>query len=200
MGRIGFTTARQYISYSVKGAPKMTFELTPESKKDPKTLAAIAKAKAAEQRANNTLGYAVLIVGAVVLVGAVLGLKSCISSVGRSWSEHSERYDAEKAERVRQEIARNSSHAEPSDTLMISSARSAVIRKLLDDRSASFRDVVVITQESGSKAVCGQVNSKNRLGGYSGYQHFISAGSDEHTWLEEQVPDFANAWNRICTR
>ncbi|MGQ2989769.1 MAG: hypothetical protein ACT6RD_00110 [Brevundimonas sp.] len=87
-----------------------------------------------------------------------------------------------------------------SDTAVIAGAKSAVQRKLVDDRSARFRDVTVVVQAGGTKAVCGEVNSKNRAGGYAGYQRFISAGTDEHTYLEEQVPDFATAWNQVCVR
>lgn len=87
-----------------------------------------------------------------------------------------------------------------SDTAVKAAAMSAVKRKLADDRSARFRDVSVVIQDSGTKAVCGEVNAKNRAGGYIGYQHFISAGTDEFTWLEEEMPDFASAWNQICVR
>jgi hypothetical protein len=76
----------------------------------------------------------------------------------------------------------------------------AVKRQLVDDRSARFRNVTVVVQSAGTKAVCGEVNSKNRAGGYAGYRRFISAGTDQHTYLEEQVPEFASAWNEVCVR
>lgn len=106
--------------------------------------------------------------------------------------------NAETAERA--ERPSSGGDAEYSDTAVIAAAQSAVKRKLVDDGSARFRDVSVVVQSSGAKAVCGEVNAKNRAGGYAGYQHFISAGTEEHTYLEEQVPDFASAWNELCVR
>jgi hypothetical protein len=106
--------------------------------------------------------------------------------------------DGEARDRVASQQAE--ADAGYSDTLVISSAQQAVKRKLLDERSARFRDVSVVVQSSGMKAVCGEVNSKNRAGGYAGYQHFISAGTESTTYLEEQVTDFASAWNELCAR
>ena len=87
-----------------------------------------------------------------------------------------------------------------SDTAVQAAAMSRVKDKLVDPGSARFRNVEVVPQPSGTKAVCGEVNAKNRAGGYSGYEHFISAGTAEFTWLESQVPDFATAWNQVCVR
>lgn len=96
----------------------------------------------------------------------------------------------------------NNRPSEPtySDTAVMASAMSRVKDKLVDPGSARFRNVNVVVQPSGTKAVCGQVNAKNRAGGYSGYEHFISAGTADFTWLESQVPDFAAAWNQVCVR
>lgn len=106
--------------------------------------------------------------------------------------------DGEAKERAANERAQGNS--DYSDTLVISAAQQAVKRKLLDERSARFRDVSVVVQTSGMKSVCGEVNSKNRAGGYAGYQHFISAGTESTTYLEEQVADFASAWNELCVK
>lgn len=162
----------------------------------PVTSSALAKATAsnpAEAKVQMGIGCG----GALVVLGLTLwGVSSCTSNVGKSWNERSARRDAERtAERTRA-----AAPSGPSDTLLIASAQQAVKRQLLDDRAARFRDVSVVVQASGSKAVCGEVNSKSRAGGYAGYQHFISAGTDEHTWLEEQVSDFANAWNQLCVK
>jgi hypothetical protein len=157
---------------------------------------ALAKATASNPNEAKTqigLGCA----GTLVILGLMVwGFASCTSNVGKSWKEHSQRYDEEKAA----ERARAATPEGPSNTLLISSAQQAVKRQLLDDRAAHFRDVNVVIQANGSKAVCGEVNSKNRAGGYAGYQHFISAGTDKHTWLEEQVPEFATAWNQLCVK
>ena len=45
---------------------------------------------------------------------------------------------------------------------------------------------------------CGEVNSKNSFGAYTGFQKFVSAGKPELTFLQEQVPDFEIVWDRLC--
>lgn len=54
----------------------------------------------------------------------------------------------------------------------ISKARSTVRSDLYDADSAQFRNEQVYRPD-GRTVVCGEVNSKNRLGGYSGFQPFI---------------------------
>jgi len=71
-------------------------------------------------------------------------------------------------------------------------AQDAVRRALKDPESAAFRNV-----RFTGNAVCGEVNSKNGFGGMSGYQRFINAGPST-TIFEEQNPDFAQAWNKLC--
>ncbi|MGE5565886.1 MAG: hypothetical protein ACM3YN_07015 [Parcubacteria group bacterium] len=85
-----------------------------------------------------------------------------------------------------------------SNVSVISAAESAVKAKLVDPDSAKFRNVVVRQQSSGTKAVCGEVNAKNRAGGYKGFERFISAGTNDYTWLRQETKGFAAAWNEIC--
>lgn len=85
-----------------------------------------------------------------------------------------------------------------SDTVVTAGAVSAVKRKLVDPGSARFRNVRVYPQSSGTKAVCGEVNAKNRAGGYNGYERFVSAGTDKYTWLERGIEDFGSSWGTIC--
>lgn len=47
-------------------------------------------------------------------------------------------------------------------------AKQAVLEKLVDPSSAQFKDVQLV---DGS-LVCGEVNAKNRMGGYVGYASF----------------------------
>lgn len=54
----------------------------------------------------------------------------------------------------------------------ISKARDAVRRNLNDADSAQFRNERVFHVD-GSTIVCGEVNAKNRMGGYVGFQAFI---------------------------
>ena len=70
--------------------------------------------------------------------------------------------------------------------------------KLKDGDSAKFKNVYFHKGAKGIPMTCGNVNSKNSFGGYSGYQRFISAGRPELTYLEEQVSDFDRIWNLFC--
>lgn len=71
--------------------------------------------------------------------------------------------------------------------------------KLKDPDSAKFKDVFFNRGSDNIPLTCGQVNSKNSLGGYGGYQRFVSGGSAELTFVEEQVAgSFAPIWKRFC--
>ncbi len=70
--------------------------------------------------------------------------------------------------------------------------------KLKDPGSAKFRNVYFHRGADNIPMTCGEVNSKNSFGGYIGFQKFVSAGSAELTFLQEEVADFHNIWNRMC--
>ena len=71
----------------------------------------------------------------------------------------------------------------------------AVRSRLKDPGSAQFRKVYFRRGSDGIPMTCGQVNSKNSFGGMTGFQHFISAGREDLTFLEDEVQDFAQLWN-----
>jgi len=62
-----------------------------------------------------------------------------------------------------------------SDAGQIRAAKDIVREELLDGSSAQFEDVVSSTITDGRKLVCGWVNAKNRLGAYTGFEHFVVA-------------------------
>ena len=73
------------------------------------------------------------------------------------------------------------------------------VRELLrDPGSAEFRDVYFNRGADDIPVTCGEVNSRNAYGGYSGFQRFVSAGSPDLTFLEEQVADFDTVWRQLC--
>lgn len=161
------------------------------------------KAATPEEQGNTALGCITLVV-----IGAVIffGLKACLS-------------DGDKAKPVAQadnrpvmqadvgpppvpappqQPARSASKGGPSATVVVAGAMSSIKRKLVDPDTARFRNVRAYPQASGATAVCGEVNAKNRAGGYNGYQRFISAGIDKYTWLENEMQDMDNAWATFC--
>lgn len=76
-------------------------------------------------------------------------------------------------------------------------AQKAVKELLRDGSSAEFRSLEVKRPVSGGRYVCGEVNSKNLLGAYTGYQQFVSIG--EMTILQEQLSDFYLVWQEFCS-
>lgn len=106
-----------------------------------------------------------------------------------------------EAEEARTASSREGTESEPdvySDTAVQSLAMQSVKAKLRDPGSAKFRNVKVYRNAAGAKIICGEVNSANGLGGMSGYQPFMSGGTEKYTWLAEEVTDFQTAWNMGC--
>ena len=64
-------------------------------------------------------------------------------------------------------------------TYLVHSLRANVLMQLNDPDSAQFRNEVYVgpwTMEKG--VLCGQVNSKNRMGGYVGFKAFSATSKD----------------------
>lgn len=76
-------------------------------------------------------------------------------------------------------------------------AKEVVRGKLKDPRSAEFSQVSV-ARYMGVPVVCGRVNARNGFGGYGGRMHFVSGGTQGTTFVDEEVEDFAKAWNTLC--
>ncbi len=82
--------------------------------------------------------------------------------------------------------------------LWIIKGKEAVLQKLKDPDSAKFRDVYFHRGKLGMPVACGQVNAKNSMGGYAGFQRFVSGSTVELTYLEKEVNGFAKVWNELC--
>ena len=85
------------------------------------------------------------------------------------------------------------------DSMLIVLSQEAVQSKLKDEGSAEFRNID-IHKSAEATVVCGEVNAKNAFGGYAGFQRFVSSGSAELTFLEDQMkPGHMDlAWDRFC--
>lgn len=71
----------------------------------------------------------------------------------------------------------------------------AVRSSLTDPNSAQFRNVYANYTEEFDLVACGQVNSRNRLGGYTGFKRFVSNGRSA---ILEGRDDIAEAWPKAC--
>ena len=98
----------------------------------------------------------------------------------------------------------NVSKVVPDNRLVIYklNGKNAVKNVLKDPDSARFGKLYLnkYADTNASWALCGYVNAKNSLGGYTGDKRFISLGSAQNTFLENNEQDsWAKAWNRYCT-
>lgn len=64
---------------------------------------------------------------------------------------------------------------------------------LKDVSSAQYRNETI---NPVSKHLCGEVNAKNSMGGYTGYKRFISGPAA--VALEGESPVFATQWETLC--
>lgn len=59
-----------------------------------------------------------------------------------------------------------------------SAAKDAMRANMVDPDSAQFRELV-IRHRDGMRILCGEVNAKNRMGGYVGFRPFFIEGSKD---------------------
>ena len=76
--------------------------------------------------------------------------------------------------------------------------KTAVNGQLKDPASAQYRNVRVSTK---SAAVCGEVNAKNSLGGYTGFARFVLYLNPAFVVMdtEDKILEFHKAWLDACS-
>lgn len=75
-------------------------------------------------------------------------------------------------------------------------SEAAVRSKLKDPGSAQFQNQRVSTKG----AACGEVNSKNSFGGYTGFTRYIFAGKDLTIFENDMAPgEFDVSWRQVCS-
>lgn len=86
------------------------------------------------------------------------------------------------------------------DAGQIHTAKNIVREELLDGSSAQFEDVVSSTITDGRKLVCGWVNGKNRLGAYTGFEHFVVAEGAVQVLGNATRPGYETAFGACIAR
>lgn len=110
-------------------------------------------------------------------------------------------WNKSKAITAQGDAKRQESKAKTDDELKIrimSSWEGAIKDVLIDSDSAKFRNVYYVIAGGRTSFACGEVNSKNRLGGYMGFKGFITAGLKEYTFLEGETDGFNEYWKQVC--
>lgn len=122
------------------------------------------------------------VVYSVLALIAVVWLGIFSKSDGEAVSRHAEASDQQTAEFLWQERGKD-----------------AVRELLKDPDSAEFRNVHFSRGQDDIPMTCGEVNARNSFGGYAGYQHFISGGRPELTFINDgSIQDFRALWDRYC--
>ena len=80
---------------------------------------------------------------------------------------------------------------------LVNDGYEVIKNRLKDVDSAKFRNIYFNRGKLNLPATCGQVNSKNSFGSYTGYKRFIFAGKN-FVFIESDVSDFHNLWNKLC--
>lgn len=139
--------------------------------------------------------------GVLLIIGLAVygGMQENASKTPEQRAAEAQERQQREAEEARKEAAEEARRDERiREYSWMEAGKDAVRAKLKDPDSAEFRNVVFVRGEDDVPVTCGEVNAHNSFGGKSGFQHFLSAGSPERTWLEEEVQDFASLWNRFC--
>lgn len=172
---------------------------------DVETEIAARKSRRTAKENGSALGFVLVAVVGGLLCWGVFSVGAWvwngISSFGRYYNSEVEAADRMiAANRARQAAYAAETKGDVSDAVVKAGAMSAIKERAVDPGSVRFRNVFVVRQASGTKAVCGEFNAKNRMGGYNGYERFISAGVGQYTYSEADVADFSTAWSTICQR
>ena len=81
------------------------------------------------------------------------------------------------------------------DAALADTGMASVRSKLFDAESARWRDVRIVVKQTPTerwRTLCGEVNAKNRFGGYTGFRRFVAtlqigAAFDDDTAAFERV-------------
>lgn len=86
--------------------------------------------------------------------------------------------------------------------LLVQMGRDAVKARLKDPDSADFRNVGYYSGgETEGAAVCGEVNSRNSFGGYTGFERFVAAGNAAFFESDTNDGRFGpDVWDRLCVK
>ncbi|MDP9653347.1 UNVERIFIED_ORG: hypothetical protein J2W87_001256 [Pseudomonas putida] len=78
-------------------------------------------------------------------------------------------------------------------------AQELVKDRLKDPDAAQFRGLYPNTLPNGGVVICGEVNSKNKYGGYEGYQKFFSTGTFVR-FREDAPSTFDGVYKMVCPK
>ena len=79
-----------------------------------------------------------------------------------------------------------------------------IVKGMMRDPGSVQLNDVYFTRKNylNTPMVCGYVNAKDAVGGYTGFQRCLSSGLRKTTFVEEQMSygDFEKVWRTFCRR
>lgn len=127
----------------------------------------------------------------IVLIG-LMALAFSANAIAQSAGP--DRAEARRVKEMQQFFRDQLSGEDARKIAAIEAGQQAVRRKLLDPGAAQFREVF-LADRGGH--VCGQVNAKNKFGGYVGFKRFVAGG--DGVAFEDDAPAFFDLdWQSKC--
>lgn len=89
---------------------------------------------------------------------------------------------------------------DPKKVGWVLSGKQSIKQRLKDPDSAEFRGMFFA--DVSAPVACGEVNSKNSFGGYTGYKRFVTGNSPDLTFVETDMDagEFDKLWKELCRR
>ena len=143
------------------------------------------------------------IVGGLFVLGLLVKGVEYITTTPEERARQEQQQATEKVQADQQQAAQQEQADRDKwrdDNLLV--AKYQVLKVLKDPDSAQFRDMTVVAPTKINKnqtgIVCGEVNSKNSFGGYTGFHPFIVISAIPMVQGEDNYSTFRRLWNREC--
>ncbi|CAI8706763.1 DUF930 domain-containing protein [Pseudomonas sp. IT-196MI5] len=97
-------------------------------------------------------------------------------------------------------LAVGSAQAETTEVYLLKEkARELVRARLKDPDAAKFQKLEPHKLDNGATIICGEVNSKNGYGGYTGFEKFFSTGSSVR-FKADSPSTFEGVYQAVCSK
>lgn len=151
--------------------------------------------EAEEKVSNSKIGCAVIVVGLIAMISFCTPDGSDNAPASSTETSSVSDNDEASEENPFDDVSKQG--------LWIIKSKEGIKKRLKDADSAKFKDVRFYSGGT-TPVVCGQVNGKNALGGYSGFEKFIASGDNESiAFLASDLEtgdSIDNAWKELCIK
>lgn len=83
--------------------------------------------------------------------------------------------------------------------IAITKVKAAIKESARDPDSVRYRNVKIASNDGS--LICGEVNSKNSMGGYTGFKRFVNFNTNDSPFeIDDGGKSFEWSWNRNCSK